>query len=1049
AHSYAFDVSVFEMWGALLHGGHLIVVPTDTTRSPHDFANLITHHGITILSQTPTAFHALSGELRGREQRLRAIVFAGERLNYPGLRAWTDHAGFDSPRLVNMYGITETTVHSTFHLVTTADLERSDNPVGYPLADTAIQLLGPTGDLVPVDVVGEIHVAGPALARGYHDRPALTAERFTPDPWGPPGSRRYRSGDLAHRDTDGGLAFHSRADDQVKIRGHRVEPGEVQAAITAYPGVTGAHVTTSTSGGTAQLVAYVTTADADHAGLVLALREHLRSALPPYMVPAHVVALDELPRTTNGKLDKARLPRPASAAGERVPPATGLERQVAEVWSTVLGVPDIGVTQGFFDLGGDSIRAVALAGALRAAGIGVSVGQILRDRTVRELARGLDGTETAGVTEMAPTEPFALVSDGDRARLPDSAVDAYPLTRNQLGMLVEMLADTAGSSYHNVSTSVVRDDGPFDADALRRAVAEVARRHAALRTSAHLTSYSEPLQVVHAEPAVPFAWADFGAQPEDARRAGIEDFVAAERDRVFAVDVNEPLVRVFAHDLGGEWALTVTHSHAVLDGWSLHLLREELVRLYRALRDGGPIPAERPGAARFADTVAAELAALDDESDREHWNALTAAHQPARLPAHWAGGEGEVGVVVDHRDLLPRLRAVAEEHGVGLKTVLLAAHTKVLSQICPEAALHTGLVTHTRPEAEGADRLVGMHLNTLPHPVDRGARTWTELILATHARESAAWEHRHYPMQRIQQDAGQGRLIDVVFNHLDFSAERSGDVDTVISRAPKEFSLSVTTAEGVLSLRSGPGALTEAHAERLAGMYRAVLAAIAAGGDGDARVVRVPEAEAALLGSWHGPRPGAGVDLPVRVFERQAAATPDAPAVTSGTGTLTYAELDAAANRVAHHLRALGAGPEQLVGVHLERGPHLLPAILGVLKSGAAYLPLDPANPVQRLRQITEDAGARLVLTDADASWNPGVTVRVGDEAGCADTVPDVALSPDNLAYVIYTSGSTGHPKGVSITHSNITRLLHTTHTHFHFTPHDVWSMAHSYAFDV
>ncbi|MBW8793196.1 MAG: amino acid adenylation domain-containing protein, partial [Streptomyces sp.] len=381
-HSFAFDVSVFELWGALLFGGSVVVVGREVTRSPEEFLDLLVERGVTVLSQTPSAFRSLvaaagSGDERIDRLSLRAVVFAGEKLEMPELAPWVARLGLDRPALVNMYGITETTVHTTFYRVAEADLEPGGvNPVGRPLSDLRVYLLNRSGRLVPVGVPGEMYVAGPGVARGYLNRPELTAERFVPDPFGGPGARLYRSGDLAVRRADGSLEFLGRIDDQVKIRGFRIELGEIEVALAGQDGVREAVVLArETVSGDRGLVGYVVP-DAGAVVDVAVLRAGLGRVLPEYMVPSAVVVLDVLPLTANGKLDKRALPVPDEDAFARavfVAPRTPLEDRIAAAWREVLGVERVGVLDSFFDLGGDSIRAVSLVGALRAQGVDVAV----------------------------------------------------------------------------------------------------------------------------------------------------------------------------------------------------------------------------------------------------------------------------------------------------------------------------------------------------------------------------------------------------------------------------------------------------------------------------------------------------------------------------------------------------------------------------------------------------------------------------------------------------------------------------------------------------
>ncbi|WP_405617058.1 amino acid adenylation domain-containing protein [Streptomyces sp. NBC_00076] len=1067
-HSYAFDVSVFEMWGALLHGGTLEVVPREVTRSPEEFLDLLVEHEVTVLSQTPTAFRSLvaaagQGDPRIDRLALRAVIFAGEKLEVGDLRPWTDRLGLERPVLANMYGITETTVHTTYYQVTEEDFAPSAaNRVGYPLGDLSVYLLDRFGQLVPVGVAGEIHVGGPGVARGYLNRPELTAERFVPDPFGPPGGRLYRSGDLARRRADGSLEFLGRSDDQVKVRGYRIEPGEISARLTAHSAVREAVVVVRDE----RLVAYLV-ADAELPSTA-ELRQFVAGALPEYMVPAAFVVLERIPLTVNGKLDQRALPVPgegAFAESAFVAPRTPTEERVAAVWQEVLGAERVGVEDGFFELGGDSIRAVALVGALRAAGFDVAVRDVFERRTVAALAELITGRPAVSDADRG-VEPFALIGEADRAKLPAGVVDAYPLSQVQLGMVVEMLVDDSRNNYHNVSTFRVLDDQPFSFAALEAAGRLVVERHEALRTSIELNAYSVPLQLVHATAELPLGTQDLrGIAPEAVERE-LRDFTARERATLF--DLQTPsLMRFFAHVTdGGCWWISVTECHPVLEGWSHHSLLMEILAVYRQLRDGlEPEPYDAPSV-RFADFVAGELESLASAEDRAYWQGVVDRYAPFSLPTSW--GEQQDGprelfqAWTSWEDLERDLRKLATDSKASLKSVMLAAHLKVMSQLTDEDAFHTGVVCDARPEVLGADRVLGMYLNTLPFAVDRSARTWRELVRQVFAREVELWPHRRFPMPEIQRDAAGGRrLLDVMFNYQDFRQMDSTVVDdrAGLDDSPTEFPLTVSSRAGHVILTADPRLLSRANAERLVGMYRAVLEAMATDADGDARAVYLPGDERDLLLSVAGPVvPSARVERCVHeIFEERVAAGPDAVAVVFGEVSLTYAELDARANQLAHHLRGLGVGPGSLVGVCLERGLDLVPALLGVLKAGAGYLPLDPASPADRLGYVLADAGAGVVVTSgAVVSVLEGVfggelvvLDRDADVIGVwPATAPVSCVVPDSTVYVIYTSGSTGRPKGVVLAHANVVRLFETAQAEFGFGPDDVWTLFHSYAFD-
>ncbi|GAA3036848.1 hypothetical protein GCM10020000_13150 [Streptomyces olivoverticillatus] len=599
-------------------------------------------------------------------------------------------------------------------------------PLGDPIPNSTMYVLTEDLHLAPVGVPGEVYIGGLGLARGYLNRPSLTAERFVPDPFGPAGARLYRSGDLARRLADGSLDFLGRIDNQVKIRGYRIELGEIEAALRGHAAVRDAVVVAREGrGGDKSLVAYVVleAGELDAAGL----RAHLGASLPEYMVPAAYVALDAIPLTANGKLGYRALPAPDAAAfsaSRYVAPRTPVEERLAAIWSDVLGLEQVGVEDSFFDIGGDSIRAVRLVGGLRAAGYEVSVREVFEHRTVAELAGWLSG-QVAGESLISAVEPFALIGAEDRAALPEDVVDAYPLSQIQTGMLVEMLAtrDTARNVYHNINSFRIPDEREFSLPVLRQAVDVVAQRHDILRTSMHLSGYSQPLQLVHATAEVPVTmhdWRGKDAQElERLRREYTDGEWAAGFDLATA-----PLLRFCAHvEEEGAWRLTISHSHAVTEGWTLNTLMMEIVECYRHLREGRELPDYQAPSVRYADYVAAELDSLASPEHRAYWQGIVAGHAPMQVPATWADENGKAEerywLQVPFEDLEEGLRHLAGEAKASLKSVLLAAHVKVLSTLTAEDAFHTGVVYHGRLEAPDAERVLGMHLNTVPFPGTR------------------------------------------------------------------------------------------------------------------------------------------------------------------------------------------------------------------------------------------------------------------------------------------------------------------------------------------
>ncbi|GAA3849302.1 hypothetical protein GCM10022243_14090 [Saccharothrix violaceirubra] len=1033
-HSYAFDVSVWEMWGALLYGGKLVVVPQSVTRSPEDFLDLLLEHDVTVLNQTPSAFKGLvnlaeADDPRLDALRLRAVVFAGEKLEMGELRPWVDRFGTAGPKLLNMYGITETTVHTTYYEVTAADVADGwRNPVGVPLADLRVHLYDPNGNLVPVGVPGEIHVGGPGVASGYLNRPALTAERFVPDPF-VAGQRLYRSGDLARRNPDGSLEFLGRIDDQVKVRGFRIELGEIEAVLTSSPGVLdGAVLLREDVPGDRRIVGYVVP-EAGAQPSPREVREFIGARLPEYMVPAAIVVLERLPLTNNGKLDKRALPAPtddALAKAAYLPPEGPTQERIASLFGDLLNIDRVGAGDSFFDLGGNSMTAVALVGRLRAAGVDVAVRDVFENRSVAALSALVDTREERVFDRRV--QPFELISDTDRARLPEGVVDAYPLSKIQTGMVVEMLTSGERAAYHNATSFRVRDDAPFDADALREAARVISSRHQVLRTSIDIDGYSVPMQIVHEDAAMGVEHFDVRGLDDEGVDAAVREFVAHERANPFDL-AEKSLVRIGAHEADGNvWWFTITECHAVIEGWTHHTLLMDVLDCYRQIRDtGAPAAVEVPDL-RYADFIAAELASLDSPDDRAYWGSVVDTYPRFAVPTGWGDPSVEPHTVthaVPFVDLEPKLRDLAASAGASLKSVVLAAHFTVLSRLTEQESFLSGLVLHGRPEVLGAERVYGMFLNSLPFHHDRTARTWRDLVGAVFAQEAEVWPHRRFPMPVIQQELGGGeRLLDVRFSFHDFTMVDRELVDYAasIDDSPTEFPLAVLARLGHVFLMANSAHFDRANVERIGALYREVFTAMAADPQGDPRVVPLPEAERRSVLAQPDVVVEGFAGSVLDGFEAQAARTPDAVAITYKGESTTYAELDRAANRLAHHLRDQGVGTESVVAVLVDRGPALMTALLATWKAGGAYVPLDPSYPVERVEAVVTDSGAVVAVTESKHTV-PGVPTVLLDREAFADrpdTKPDVAVDEENLAYVIFTSGSTGRPKGVQISHRGL-----------------------------
>ena len=1038
-HSYGFDFSVWEMWGALSHGCRLVLVPEETARAPADFHELLVREGVSVLTQTPSYFaqlaaHVLEGPDTGAS-RLRLLFLGGEPLRFGDLLPWFARHGDERPRVVNVYGPTEATVAVTHRPITArCAREISGSLLGRPLGGNRVHVLDGLMRPVPPGMIGDIHVGGSGVGRGYLAQARLTAERFGPDPFGEAGARLYRTGDRGRWTLDGEIEFLGRIDHQVKIRGFRLELEEIEVALRAHPDVREAAAAVSRTDDQ-RLVAYLVPAP----GAAMhepALRAFLRRRLPDYMIPHVFVAMEALPLSASGKLDRGALPDPPSqrqaAARPPAPPTTERERLLATLWSTVLGVDEIGIDDDFFELGGDSIRSIRLAALARRHGLALSLAELFARPTIRELAR-LRPEEPPGPA-IEEGRPFAMIGEGRRAALPAGIEDAFPASRLQLGMLFHAEEGTGEGLYHNVLG--LRLEADLDEGVLREALRDVADAHPALRTGFDLSGADGPLQVVHRCVPLPLRVEDWRGMAPEARAARVSARI--EEARAFRFDTaRAPLFRldVLREDERTAWLVLVTH-HAILDGWSIATLLTDLFAHYAArMGTGAPVPPPTRLAGMPA-FLRLERAAEDSPGTRAFWQRQLAGAEAPRLPRHASTSLHARSERALPERLRADLRRAAAAGGVPLRTVFLGAHLAALCLLTGSRDVLTGLVTNGRPEREDGDRVLGLFLNTLPCRLRLPEAGWDTLLRQVLAAETAILPHRWLPLSEILRPTG--LRLETSFNFVDFHVYdrlRAGsDVEVLAVDADErtEFAIEVGVMPDALAVNTR--GLPDGWAERIADHVLHALRLIAA----DIRAPFVPESllpeeeRRALLALSAGALTDAPCPDVVAAFSAWARRTPHAPAVLDGETALSYARLDTRSDGLARRLRAEGVGPGDLVALACDRSAAAVAAILAVLKAGAAYLPLDPDQPPERLAGLLAQARPRAVLRGG--SWAPPVpaagvpVIHLDKEDDDARTGPlPAAGSPDDLAYVMYTSGSTGTPKGVMATRRGLAAV-----TRFH-----------------
>ncbi|WNM31439.1 amino acid adenylation domain-containing protein [Streptomyces sp. Li-HN-5-11] len=1057
-HSFAFDFSVWELWGALLHGGRVAVVSHEVSRSPEDFLALVEREGVTMLSQTPSAFYQLMAAEEHRPdavRSLRAVVFGGEALDPVRLAGWWERHGGDGPRLVNMYGITETTVHVTFQELAAGDAAGS--VVGRGIPGLGVFVLDERLRPVPAGVGGEVYVTGGQLARGYLGRAGLSAERFVASPFGAAGERMYRTGDRARWGTDGRLEYLGRADEQVKIRGFRIEPGEIGAVVAGHPAVAQAAVVARQDTGDTRLVAYAVPAEGQDEGeLASLIRDFVAARLPEYMVPSAVVVLDALPLTINGKLDRKALPAPEYTAGSGRGPANAREEVICAAFAEVLGLDSVGVDDDFFQLGGHSLLAVRLVEVLRGRGVSVSVRAFFQTPTPAGLAASAGATQVevepnlipADATEITP-EMLPLVEltaeelDSVLATVEGGAAnvaDVYPLAPLQQGLLFHHLMAGGGVDAYVLPT-VLEFESRARLDAFVEALRRVVDRHDIFRTSIVWDGLAEPVQVVWREAVLPVEEValDPGAGDQ------VEQLLALAG---LSMDLGRaPLIgmHVAAVPGGDSWLALMRVHHIVQDHTAVEVLLRE-VEAFLTGR-GGTLPEPMP----FRTFVAQARGAVAQEQHERYFAGLLGDVREPTAPYGLVDVRGD-GVDAKRRmvpfspELHDRLREVSRRLGTSAATVLHVAWARTLAAVSGRDDVVFGTVLFGRMNSgAGSAQVLGPFINTLPVRVRTGELSALGAVTAMRDQLAQLLEHEHASLALAQQASGVPGDTPLFTSFLNYrhntarsAAQEPSDgfagIRQVFARERTNYPLSVSvndTGDAVaLDVDAvapvdpqAVGVLLRTATEHLVG---ALETALAGGTDQPLSTLPVLAEEELrrVLVEWNDT---AAEVTPVPVvarFEQWAARTPDAVAVVADGVEVSYAELDARANRLAHHLAGRGAGPESVVALALERGVDLVVAVLAVLKSGAAYLPVDPQYPAERIAFMLDDAAPALVLASAataEAVAGPGTPVLLVDSAdvraepaGPAPAERPAAL-PGQLAYVIYTSGSTGRPKGVGV----------------------------------
>ncbi|WP_425554348.1 amino acid adenylation domain-containing protein [Dactylosporangium siamense] len=1083
--SISFDVFTGDLVRALGSGGTLVLGEPGLQADTEAWAGFLAGQEISALECAPRYADALAAHLARTGAALPAL-----RLLLVTTDLWRTAAAGRARRILGpdvlvrtAFGLTETAIDSTAGDPDgTGDDGGTDRsaPIGRPLPGTRIRVLDGRLRPVPVGAPGELYIGGAGLTRGYGGRPDLTAARFVADPFRGDGDRLYRTGDRARWRPDGQLDFLGRADEQLKVRGHRIEPGEVEAALREHPDVAQAVVAGDGEDG---LVAHLVPAGADLPPAA-DLRAFLRRSLPDFLIPTAFAAIAELPLTPNGKIDRAVLAAaggaPAARSTAYAAPVTGSESLIAGIWSQVLGVESVGRDDNFFDLGGHSLIATQVVSRLRdAAAVELPVSALFDHQTPAELAAVLDRSAAGGT--------IAPIAAADRGR---------PLPLSFAQQRLWLLDQLEPGSVENVIPLAMRLAGDLDEPALRAALGAIVARHEVLRTTLVVVD-GTACQVV-ADPApCDLPVTDVSGEP-DPRRAA-ERLIAADAAVPFDLAAGPMLRTRLVRLAPDDHVLVVILHHIVFDDWSAGVLQRELHALYT----GAQLPRLPIQYADYAVWQRERLAGGLLERQLDFWRQRLASAPVLELPtdrtrpAVWSSeSDNETFEVAG--PVLDALRGIARARGASLFMVLAAALSAVLGRHAGTEDVTLGMPVANRNRAE-IEHLIGFFVNTLVLRTDlSGDPTFGELVDRVRAGALGAYANQDVSFEQLvdelrqQRDRSRHPLFQVMLTHarrtgaaeLPGADAADGGVDLPVPPAKYDLTVDLTEDDEVLSgsLNYSTNLFDAATMRRLAAHLTGLLAEVAADPGAPLSALRMlgdTELDRLAQGNDTG-RPGTA-DSVLELLARGVERHPDAPAVTAGERTLTYRQLDERADALAGRLRAAGAGPETVVGLCLEPSLELPVAVLAVWKAGGAYLPLDPDYPADRLAFMLTDSGAvllagdhhvdaldcavpRLRLDEPDNGTAGSDTGAAGPDTGAAgpDTGaagPDTGAAgpgegaaglprPEQLAYVIYTSGSTGRPKGVMATHGGVANLVEAQAEHLRLAPGDTLAQIASFSFD-
>ncbi|MBD3919136.1 amino acid adenylation domain-containing protein [Paenibacillus sp. PR3] len=1085
-HSYCFDFSVWEMYGALLFGGKLVIVSKEAAKDTQQFLELLVRERVTVLNQTPSAFSNLihmDSALNHAGLSLRYVIFGGEMLKPAMLKPWK--AKYPQTKLINMYGITETTVHVTYKEIGEAEINSNTSNIGKPIPTLSCYILDQHSRVVPQGMAGELFVGGEGVARGYINNERLTRERFIQSPFDST-QRLYRSGDLVRWNENRELEYLGRIDHQVKVRGYRIELGEIESKLMQVEAVRECIVIArqDEDNDTALIGYFVAERKLDEAKI----RQQLLQQLPDFMVPAYLVQMESMPLTSNGKIDRKALPEPllsARAQNSYTAPSTEMEMKIADMWAAVLRQDQVGIHDNFFAIGGDSIKVIRLISRINEDfHISMLAADFYKRPTIAELAAWLssehskrqDSREEGLELLQAVQQRIGL--EALEQPLPEDTEDYYPLSGIQQSMVFYSKLKPSEPIYHDQFYYLLQFL-EFDWTVFCKALAQLSERHPILRTTLLLDRYSEPIQVVHRNVLPALELKDVSGLSQAVQEQSIQDYMQMDLQTKFLVS-GELLWRLGVFRLSDcDVCIILSFHHAILDGWSVATFNKELVEIYESLLSGRNEHLT-PLKASYKDYVAQQLFHKYSDGSRLFWQQYLDGYTRSKLPFNLTGKQirREPSVVIYRKQLesglLRSLEKTVSETGYSIKELCFSAYLYMMHIVTTEKDLVTGIVTHNRPSIEDGDAMLGCFLNTLPFRIALDYDVTGEQLLEKVRSHLQAIFTNEMQLVDISQQIGEGNhysinpLFDTLYNYTEFHVLEAVDSQSTIRGSDRKIKLESSEMTNTLfdlevsrtrqhvniQIKYSTHYIYEEEIATAYELYVRILEHIVC--DPTRMLKEVPllnEAEhKRIVYDFNATQAKYSHTQTLhQLFEDQARKQKDQTAIIVDDAEMSYGALNAKANQVARMLVAHGVKSGDHVALIADRGFQMIIGMLGILKAGAAYIPIDPEYPLNRKAYIAQHAEITAVLADGDYGLDVANCLSLDPEKYACYPEENLNIVKDatDLAYIIYTSGSTGVPKGVMIEHHSAVNLIQWVNKRFAVGTQDTLLFITSMCFDL